>query len=80
MNWYRAIRRAPLKPRVSYGIPPPVLMVWGMKDIYGVLPLAEESVMLCDKGKLLRFDGATHWVLSDEAEAVTQAMIDFFKA
>lgn len=80
VNWYRAINRTPLKPPGSYRIHPPVLMVWGMKDIYGVLPLAEESVMLCDKGKLLRFDDATHWVLSDEAEAVTQAMIDFFKA
>ena len=80
VNWYRAINRTPLKPPGSYRIHPPVLMVWGMKDIYGILPLAEESVMLCDKGKLLRFDGATHWVLSDEAEAVTQAMIDFFKA
>ncbi len=80
VNWYRAINRTPLKPPGAYRIHPPVLMVWGMKDIYGILPLAEESVMLCDKGKLLRFDGATHWVLSDEAEAVTQAMIDFFKA
>ncbi len=80
VNWYRAINRTPLKPPGAYRIHPPMLMVWGMKDIYGDLRLAEESVMLCDKGELQRVDNATHWVLSDEAEAVTQAMIDFFKA
>ena len=31
-------------------------------------------------GGLLVLDDATHWTLTDAAERVTQAMLDFFKA
>ena len=78
VNWYRAIRLAKLEAPDAYRIRPPTLMVWGMKDIYGGLPLAEGSVKLCDRGELLRLDEATHWTLTDEAERVTRAMLDFY--
>lgn len=78
VNWYRAIRKVKLGGPETYRIEPPVLMVWGMKDIYGVPALAEDSVKLCDRGELLMLENATHWTLSDEAERVTKAMLDFF--
>lgn len=78
VNWYRAIVGNALKPPGAYRIHPPTLTVWGMKDLYGDLVLAEESVLLCDEGKLLTLDNATHWVLTDEAGRVTREMLDFF--
>jgi pimeloyl-ACP methyl ester carboxylesterase len=80
VNWYRAINKTEFKPQGDYRIHPPVLMVWGMNDIYGSPALADESLLLCDVGKLLRFDNATHWVLRDEADAVTREMLAFFEA
>ena len=80
VNWYRAIRHVKLGPPSAYRIAPPALMVWGMKDVYGVPGLAQDSVKLCDKGVLLMLENATHWTLSDEAERVTKAMLDFFAA
>ena len=79
VNWYRAIVKATFKAPGAYRIHPPTLMVWGTKDLYGDLALAQQSVMLCDDGRLLQLDNATHWVLTDEAARVTAAMIDFFR-
>lgn len=79
LNWYRAIVKTVLKPPGAYRIHPPTLMVWGMKDLYGDLALAEQSVLLCYAGRLLVLDNATHWMLTDEAERVTSEMLEFFR-
>ena len=79
INWYRAILKTPLGPPGAYRVTVPTLMIWGMKDIYGDVHLAEESVRLCDDGTLMTLDDATHWMLSDAPDRVTQAMLDFLK-
>ena len=61
VNWYRALLRAKLKPPGTYRIKVPTLVVWGMKDVYGNLKMAEMSAELCDSAELLRLDEATHW-------------------
>ena len=41
--------------------------------------MARLSVDFCNDGHLITFDEATHWVLHDESEAVSQSMVEFFK-
>ena len=79
VNWYRALLKAKLKPPGAYRIKVPTLVVWGMKDIYGNLKMAEASASLCDTAELLQLDDASHWVLSDEADRVTAAMLEFIR-
>jgi epoxide hydrolase 4 len=80
LNYYRAAVRqskqvqAQLKP-----ISAPTLIVWGQRDRYLGPDLAEPSgddVPGLDRVE--RLANASHWVHHDEAERVTQLLIDFF--
>ncbi len=79
INWYRAILRTPLQDPGAYRIKPPTLMIWGAQDIYGDRVLAEQSVAMCDEGRLLELDAATHWTLTDAAARVGETMLEFFQ-
>ncbi|MBV9332112.1 MAG: alpha/beta hydrolase [Alphaproteobacteria bacterium] len=78
LNWYRAILRrrfgAPL-PRMRV----PTQMIWGGRDKYSTLRLAEESKALCDRGNLTVFPNATHWVQHDEPDRVTRMLLELLK-
>ncbi|MFD0938602.1 alpha/beta fold hydrolase [Methylobacterium trifolii] len=77
LNWYRALvrlGRGP-PPRVA----PPTLIVWGRRDLALQPGLAEASLSLCDDGRIVWFDEATHWVQHDEPEAVNAALIAFLQ-
>lgn len=79
LNWYRAIlnRRFPDWSNIRIKIP--TVLVWGMKDIYADAKLAEESIALCERGELVRFPKATHWLLQDEPSAIRALLSAFFK-
>ncbi len=77
INWYRAIVQQPPEspdPRVKM----PTLILWGKKDAYLKSEMAQASVELCDNGKLIYFDNATHWIQHEEPERVNQLMLEFF--
>jgi pimeloyl-ACP methyl ester carboxylesterase len=78
MNWYRAsLRSRPRRvsnPRVAV----PLLLIWGGKDKFLRRELAQESIDLCDDGKLIFIDEATHWVQHEESERVNQLLLKFF--
>ena len=77
LNWYRALRlpRRDPAPRV----PMPVLILWGRRD-HALQPgLAEASLDLCDVGRIVWFDQATHWLQHEEAEAVNAALVEFLR-
>lgn len=83
LNWYRAIfRGGPSRtsdttgPRTSQ-IKPPVLILWGEKDTALSLSMAAESLKQCEKGRLITFENATHWVQHDEPEAVNSHLLSF---
>ena len=40
--------------------------------------MARASVDLCDQGRLVYLDQATHWVQHDEPAAVTRHLLEFF--
>ena len=78
INWYRAPVRYP-PPRLSdIRLYMPVLIQWGKRDVSLSNEMAEESLKLCDHGRLIMYKNATHWVQHDEADAVSQALIQFF--
>jgi pimeloyl-ACP methyl ester carboxylesterase len=77
LNWYRAFLRKPMPPPDQYRIRCPTLVIWGMRDVYGVPELADASVRLCEDGRLIPFAHATHWVQHDEPEKVGKLLVDF---
>lgn len=77
INWYRAVIRfqpaVPKDPRIKV----PTLMMWGMKDFALSHRMARPSMDYVDKGNLIFFPEATHWVQLDAAEEVNHYLIDF---
>lgn len=77
INWYRAlVRYRPPNP-ADIRLHMPVLIQWGKQDAFLVHEMAEESVKLCNDGKLIFYDQATHWVQHEAAEQVNLALVDF---
>jgi pimeloyl-ACP methyl ester carboxylesterase len=77
INWYRALlwHRPPAPPDIRLRLP--VLMLWGQQDVALSSVMAQPSIDLCDHGRLILFENATHWVQHDEAPAVTAALLKF---
>jgi len=78
INWYRALFRYPPARFKDIRLHMPVLVQWGKLDAFLSPELAEASIQLCDQGKLIVYETASHWVQHEESEAVTKAMLDFF--
>ncbi len=77
INWYRAIARytppKPSSPRLTM----PTLLLWGMRDVALSATMARPSIEMCDHGRLVLFEDASHWVQRDAAEAVSTLLGDF---
>jgi pimeloyl-ACP methyl ester carboxylesterase len=80
INYYRAILRKPLLPPGNYRIQCPVLVIWGRRDAYALPDLAEASVRLCDDGRIVYLDRATHWVEHDEPARVTELILEHVRS
>lgn len=74
LNWYRALPRSAV---VTERVTIPTLVIWGAQDRFLQPGLAEASLALCDDGRILRIDNATHWVQHEEPERVNAAMLEF---
>ena len=79
INYYRAIYRRRFPGYESFRIKPPTLLIWGMKDIYGETDVVAGSIKLCERGEIVRLEGATHWTLADEPEKVNAMLLAFLK-
>jgi pimeloyl-ACP methyl ester carboxylesterase len=80
INWYRAILRRPFPaspPPKSISVP--ARIIWGAKDKYASLALAQASRALCADAQLDVLEDATHWVQHDEAQRVNAILLDFLK-
>jgi epoxide hydrolase 4 len=81
INYYRSSVRTPPK-KAEAALRPvsaPTLVIWGQRDRYLGPELAEpdhDDVPNLDRVE--RLPDASHWVHHDEAERVTQLLIDFF--
>jgi pimeloyl-ACP methyl ester carboxylesterase len=77
LNWYRALMQKPSAPIPNPRITVPTLLIWGAQDRFLGRELAQPSIDLCDDGRLVFFEGATHWVQHEEADRVNE-LIDTF--
>ena len=77
LNWYRAMIQKPPTPPISTRITVPTLLIWGAKDRFLGREMAQPSIDLCDDGRLIFIEEATHWVQHEEAERVNE-LIDSF--
>jgi pimeloyl-ACP methyl ester carboxylesterase len=81
INYYRASVRSSQKEAAAAirPISAPTLVIWGEGDSYLGSDLAEpERDDVPNLDRVERLPGASHWVHHDEAERVTQLLIDFF--
>ncbi|MFC0560456.1 alpha/beta fold hydrolase [Halalkalibacter alkalisediminis] len=76
LNWYRAMRKGTLGQVVHSNIEAPVLIIWGNRDSFLSLDLAEESSKLCRNVQLIMID-ATHWVHIERPQLINQLITDF---
>jgi len=77
LNWYRAAMQKPPTPPENRRITAPTLLIWGAQDKFLGRELAQPSIDLCDDGRLVFFEEATHWVQHEEADRVNE-LIDTF--
>ncbi len=77
LNWYRAVMQKPSAPPANPRITVPTLLIWGAQDRFLGRELAQPSIDLCDDGRLVFIEEATHWVQHEEAERVNE-LIDTF--
>jgi pimeloyl-ACP methyl ester carboxylesterase len=77
VNWYRAMLRWPPKHLTDHRIEVPTLLIWGTQDRFLERDMAQPSIDLCDDGRLIFVEAATHWVHHEEARRVN-AWIDAF--
>lgn len=80
INWYRAYMRHPPSRPDSWRIKPETLIIWGLRDGALSADMLEPSYDLCDNGRYLKLEKATHWVQHDEKERVNQVLGQFFSA
>lgn len=78
INWYRAIVRRPPRLAGDPRITVPTLLIWGARDTALGQEMAQPSIDLCDDGRLVLFENATHWVHHEEPDAVNHLITDFF--
>jgi pimeloyl-ACP methyl ester carboxylesterase len=55
----------------------PALLIWGTKDRFLGRELAQPSINLCDEGKLIFIEEASHWVQHEEPERVNELLLTF---
>jgi pimeloyl-ACP methyl ester carboxylesterase len=83
-NWYRAYAAFRFPGQLAaLGdglVRIPARIVWGEPDAFMESRLADLSLRYCRDGTLTRIPGSGHWVLHEEPEAVTRALVDFFAA
>lgn len=78
LNWYRAlVQRRPNLPPASMRIAVPTLLIWGAQDVALGREMAQPSIDLCDDGRLVFIEEATHWVQHDEPARVNQLLLEF---
>ncbi|TDL32523.1 alpha/beta hydrolase [Jeotgalibacillus sp. S-D1] len=76
INWYRGLSSG-LRDQVSFpNIDLPVQIIWGYRDSFLTLQVAEESAKKCANANVTLVD-ATHWVQHEQPRIVNQFILDF---
>ncbi|UFH56882.1 alpha/beta fold hydrolase [Spirosoma sp. KNUC1025] len=75
INWYRAALQQPPSRRSSVRITVPTLIIWGVRDAFLKRKMVQPSLDLCDNGRAVFFENATHWVQHEEAQRVNELIV-----
>ena len=78
VHWYRAIFRHNTRPRRDR-VDPPTLVLWGAEDAFLRRPLAAKSSAYCDRGRLVLWEDATHWLHHEHPERVVGELTRQFR-
>jgi pimeloyl-ACP methyl ester carboxylesterase len=78
VNWYRALLRRPPRYPAHPRITVPTLLIWGARDPFLERAMAQPSIDLCDDGRLIVVEEATHWVQHEETRRVNAWIEAFF--
>lgn len=81
INWYRAAFSRAAVQRQSMRdsklrITVPTLLIWGVQDQFLKCEMAQPSIEMCDSGRVVFFENATHWVQHEEPERVTELIAE----
>ncbi|TDI83525.1 MAG: alpha/beta hydrolase [Chloroflexi bacterium] len=79
LNWYRALVQRPHPRPANPAISVPTLLIWGVQDKFLGREMAQPSIDLCDDGRLVFIEEATHWVQHEEADRVNKLMDEFLR-
>jgi epoxide hydrolase 4 len=84
LNWYRAAVQRGWRDAFKRNTPArrvrvPTLMLWGKQDVALSHEMVEPSIALCDDGRVMIFEKATHWVQHDEPDAINKNLIEFLR-
>jgi pimeloyl-ACP methyl ester carboxylesterase len=58
----------------------PTLVIWGQRDHFLNWEMAQSSAELCQEGRVVLIDDATHWVQHEEAGQVNRLIVEFLGA
>ncbi|MFN2145757.1 MAG: alpha/beta fold hydrolase [Anaerolineales bacterium] len=79
INWYRAMLRRPPNSIKGPRIQVPTLLIWGAQDRFLGREMAQPSIDLCEQGRLVFIEEASHWVQHEEPVRVNQLLLDFLR-
>lgn len=79
INWYRALFRFRTKFR-DRTVHVPTRILWGELDAFLLSEMAQESMRYCDNAELFTFAHATHWLQHEEANRVSELLVEFFRS
>jgi pimeloyl-ACP methyl ester carboxylesterase len=79
LNYYRALRRKQ-KEETSARVEPPALILWGAEDRFLERHVMEAGLALCDNGRFVAIEGATHWLHLDQPQRICLEITGFFAA
>jgi epoxide hydrolase 4 len=78
INWYRAAFRhsTPFPDRT---VRVHTRMLWGVRDAFLMVEMAQDSLKYCTQAELITFPDASHWLQHEEPARVSQLLSDFFR-
>jgi pimeloyl-ACP methyl ester carboxylesterase len=79
LNWYRAFIQRPPAPPANSRITVPTMLIWGKLDSVLSSDMAQPSIDLCDNGRLVFIEDATHWVHHEKLERVNDLINEFLR-
>jgi pimeloyl-ACP methyl ester carboxylesterase len=81
LNWYRGLRRARPNTPADVQVRVPTRVLWGARDAFLEVGLAEASVALCAGPASQRvFPDATHWLQHEQPDEVTAEILGQVRA